>query len=129
MAAAAYEVEAQPIIEWFRTESIWDSVTPRERAFLEGSQHTESERIQFQWKQEAQWALLWMIHRVESLGLPTRYCDTRRLVDEIIPRLSDDLQTFISQSQLRSPEHKTLKSQEWATGCHQTRRLKTRPIL
>src|SRR5215475_8437386 len=83
VAAVAYEVEVQPIIEWFQTQEIWGAVTAKERAFLTRSQHTESQQIQFRWKQEAQWTLLWMIHRVESLGLPTRYCDTRRLVDEI----------------------------------------------
>jgi len=103
VVAVAYGVEAQPIVEWFQSQKRWDAVTPKERNFLATSQHSESERVQFRWKQEAQWTLLWMIHRVESLGLPTRYCDTRRLVDEIIPAPGDDLQPFISQSRLRSP--------------------------
>ncbi len=103
VAAIAYKVEAQPIIEWFQTQGIWSDVTPQERIFILGSAHTEAEQVRFRWKQEAQWTLLWMIHRVESLGLPTGYCDTRRLVDEIIPALGNDLQTFIRQSELRSP--------------------------
>ncbi len=103
VVAVAYEVDAQPIIEWFRAQSIWDAVTATERDFLSRSQHTESEQLRFRWQQEAQWTLLWMIRRVESLGLPTHFCDTRRLVDEIIPALGDDLQVFISQSELRSP--------------------------
>src|SRR5262245_22634073 len=80
VVAVDYEVDAQPIIEWFQEQRIWDDVTPKERAFMLGSAHTESDQLQFQWKQEAQWTLLWMIQRVESLGLPTQYCDTRRLV-------------------------------------------------
>jgi hypothetical protein len=44
-----------------------------------------------------------MIGRVESLGLPTHHCDTRRLADEIIPALGDDIGSFIGQSRLRSP--------------------------
>lgn len=103
VAAVAYNVEAQPIIEWFQGQAIWCEVTPQERAFILGSAHTESEQLHFRWKQEAQWTLLWMIHHVESLGLPTRCCDTRRLVDEIVPALGDDLQSFITQSELRSP--------------------------
>ena len=101
--AVAHKVEAQPIIEWFQEQTIWSDVTPQERAFVLGSAHTESEQLRYRWKQEAQWTLLWMIHRVESLGLPTRCCDTRRLVDEIIPALGDDLQSFMTQSRLRSP--------------------------
>jgi hypothetical protein len=101
--AVAYGVEAQPIIEWFQAQTIWGDVTPKERVFMSSSAHTESELVQVQWKPEAQWALLWMVGRVESLGLPTHYCDTRRLADEIIPALGDDLRPFIAQSELRSP--------------------------
>lgn len=103
VTAVAYEVAAQPIIEWFQEQRIWSDVAPQERAFILGSTHTTSEQLRFRWKQEAQWTLLWMIHRVESLGLPTHCCDTRRLVDEIVPALGDDLQSFITQSELRSP--------------------------
>jgi len=103
VVAVAYEVEARPIIEWFQAQRIWGDVTPKERAFISRSAHAESERVQVQWKQEAQWALLWMVGRVESLGLPTNYCDTRRLADEVIPALGDDLLPFIAESKLRSP--------------------------
>jgi Domain of unknown function (DUF4272) len=101
--AVAYGVEAQPIMRWFQEESILSQVTPQERAFLLSPAHTESQQLHFRWKQEAQWTLLWMIHRVESISLPTHCCDTGRLVDEIIPALGDHLQNFITQSELRSP--------------------------
>ena len=101
--AVAYEVEPQPIIEWFQEQAIWSAVTPQERAFIFGSAHTQAEQLRFRWKREALWTLLWMIHHVESLGLPTHGCDTRRLVDEIIPALGDDVQSFIAHSELRSP--------------------------
>ncbi len=103
VVTVAFGVDAKPVVEWFQAESIWSDVTPKERFFLTDSAHTESERIKMQWQQEAQWALLWVIGRVESLGLPTRCCDTRRFVDEIIPALGDDLEDFIGQSQLRPP--------------------------
>ena len=103
VVAVAYGVEAQPIIEWFQTQKIWDLATPKERAFFGRKRHTKAERIQFQWQQEAEWTLLWMIGRVKSLGLPTKCCDTRRLVDDIVPALGDDLQDFIVKSKLRLP--------------------------
>lgn len=103
VTAVAYGIEAKPVITWFQEQGIWNEVTPQERVFILASGHTESELLRFRWKQEAEWALLWMIRQVESLGLPTHCCDTRRLVDEIIPALGDDLQTFIGQSELRSP--------------------------
>ncbi len=103
IVAVAYGVEAQPIIEWFQNQKIWDSITPKERAFFGRKRRTKAECIRFQWQQEAEWTLLWMIGRVKTLGLPTKCCDTRRLVDEIIPALGDDLQGFIEKSKLRSP--------------------------
>jgi hypothetical protein len=103
LVAIAYGVKAQPIMEWFEAQQIANALTPRERSFLSGSAPSESERVEMQWKQEAEWTLLWMLGKVESLGLPTQCCDTRRLVDEIIPGLGDDLRDFIAQSEMRSP--------------------------
>lgn len=103
VAAIAYNVASAPIIRWFQGQSIWDAVTPQERSFIMRADSTESEQLQFRWKQEAEWALLWMIGKVQSIGLPTRCCDTRRLVDEIMPALGDDLEDFIDQAKLRPP--------------------------
>ncbi len=52
---------------------------------------------------EAQWALLWVIDKVESLGLPTTACDSRRLVDEIMPALDSDVSEFIRGASRRTP--------------------------
>src|SRR5215469_8166862 len=57
VVAVAYGVEAQPIIAWFQTQGIWETVTPNERAFLMSSQRTQSEQVKFRWKQEAEWTL------------------------------------------------------------------------
>src|SRR5689334_23120947 len=85
VVAVSHEVEAGPIIDWFHDQRIWDDVTPKERAFLRSESHVEQDRITFSWHAEAEWALLWMIGKVEALGLPTSTCDTARLVDEIMP--------------------------------------------
>jgi len=103
VVAVACEVEPQPVVAWFQEQEIWSGVTPRERDFLLSSSNTESEQNQFQWKQEAEWALLWMAGKVESLGLPTHQCDSRRLVDEIIPALGGDIRVFVESAKLRSP--------------------------
>lgn len=41
--------------------------------------------------------------QVESLGLPTRTCDTRRLCDEIIPPLGLAITPFLASAELRPP--------------------------
>jgi hypothetical protein len=101
VVAIAYEVAPDPIAKWFREQGIWPAVTPQEERFMLSAERTSSEQLQYRWKQEAEWTLLWMLGRVRSLGLPTRCCDTRRLVDEIMPALGDDLQDFIREAELR----------------------------
>jgi hypothetical protein len=104
VAAAGHGVNREPIIEWFKNQSIWDQVSPREKAFLLSQKPyrlLEEDRRGARWLQEAQWALLWTIQKVESIGLPTKTCDTTRLAKEIMPGLGDDIQPFISSARLR----------------------------
>ena len=103
VVAVASNVAAAPIVKWFQAEGIWHGVTSQERDVLLGAELPKANRLHWQWKQEAEWTLLWMISNVDSLGLPTRCCDTRRLVDEIIPPLGQSVQGFIAGAKLRSP--------------------------
>ncbi len=103
VVAVAYEVDAEPVVEWLREQGVWDQVSPREQAFLLGSEVTDEQRNRLRWHQEAEWALLWAISHVESLGLPTQGCDTRRLVDEIVPPLGSEINAFLDSATLRPP--------------------------
>lgn len=103
IAAVAYGVEADPVIDWFEEQSIWNSLSRIERTFISKRSPSDSERSSFRWRQESEWTLLWMIQRVDHLGLPTSCCDTGRLVDEVMPGLGTDVSPFIEQSQLRTP--------------------------
>src|SRR5687767_9217814 len=101
VVAVASEVDPQPVIDWFHDQRVWRSVTPQEKAFLQNPSPTQEECNQFGWHQEAEWTLLWVIGKVESLGLPTRQCDTRRLVDEIIPALGSEIDSFVASAKVR----------------------------
>jgi hypothetical protein len=103
VVAVAEQVDPQHIVEWFRDEGIWQDVTPNEQAFLKARSRSVDQCNRFGWHQEAQWTLLWVIGKVELLGLPTRPCDTRRLVDEIIPPLWSKLDDFVASSKVRQP--------------------------
>jgi Domain of unknown function (DUF4272) len=97
-----YSVEPQPIVEWFQDEEIWDYVSPQEKAFL-SSNPSRKERSDARWREEAQWTMLWSIGKIEALGLPTKTCDTKRLMDEIMPALGDRIESFVSSAVLRPP--------------------------
>ena len=103
VCAVAADVDAEPIIEWFRDQRVWASVTPQERTFLKNPSPTTQQRNALGWHQEAQWTLLWVVGKVEALGLPTRTCDTRRLCDEIMPALGSDIAEFLTSAKLRPP--------------------------
>jgi Domain of unknown function (DUF4272) len=103
VVAVACEVDPEPVVEWLRDQGVWPWVSPREEAFLLRADITGEQRNRFGWHQEAEWTLLWAISKVGSLGLPTRGCDTRRLVDEIIPPLGSDIEGFLASARLRPP--------------------------
>lgn len=104
VVAVACDVDPEPVIEWFHEQRVWRSVTPEERAFLHNTPPTNEQCRKFGWHQEAEWTLLWVISKVETLGLPTRCCDTRRLCHEIIPPLGSDIGAFLASVELRSPD-------------------------
>jgi len=102
VVAVASAVDPEPVIEWLQDQRIWEAVSPQELAFLLApSSVAPKDRIRFQWRMEAEWALLWVVGKVEALGLPTRQCDSARLVDSIIPALGSEIETFVSSSTLR----------------------------
>lgn len=103
IVAIAYGVESEPIIEWFQEKNMWEQVTKKEREFLTNSSPTQETINKFRCQVEAEWTLLWAVQKVETLGLPTKYCNSAKLVDEIIPPLGDDIQPFTDSSILRTP--------------------------
>lgn len=104
VVAVASEVDPDPVIEWYRVQDVWDQVSPKEQAFLlDPASLTRDEWNSLRWHQEAEWTLLWVVGKVEALGLPTRQCDTPRLVNEIIPALGSDIEPFLSSAELRPP--------------------------
>ena len=103
VVAVAGQVAPDMITEWFEEQEIWQAVSPREREFLLADSRTYKQCNQFSWQVEAEWTLLWMIGKVEALGLPDHQCDTRQLMEEIIPQLYSDIEGFVSSAELRRP--------------------------
>lgn len=110
VAAVGYGVEREPVNEWLQNQNLWPQVSPRELEFLLSKKPRkllEQDRKGAQWLQEAQWALLWTIQKVSSLGLPTGTCNTIKMVDDIMPALGGSTTTFIASATLR-PEPELL---------------------
>ncbi len=129
VVAVASGVGPEPIVAWFRDQSIWEQTTPEERVFLAKKKRSAELRDVMAWHMEAEWMLLWMIGKVQALGLPTKLCDSRQLVEEIIPPLGADLGDFIAKAQLREPG--VLLAEDDRTynlWCHAQKAKKTRTL-
>lgn len=49
--------------------------TPEEQAFIDSDAPADIDRIQFTWRYECYWVLLWALGLVETLGRPSSMCD------------------------------------------------------
>lgn len=73
--------------------------TPKELAFIQNPSPSQRERIDFSWRYEAAWTLLWALGYVEKLGKPTGICDVRRAVELMRARSAKQ---FAADAKLRS---------------------------
>lgn len=73
-------------------------LTPNERAFIENPSPTKHEKIQFLWRYEAAWVLLWSLGYVSELGVPKDICDVPAAVSFMQERTREK---FIANSKLR----------------------------
>ena len=72
--------------------------TLRESAFVRDASPSEHDRIQFVWRYEAAWVLLWSLGYVEKLEKPTAVCDVPRAVRFMKER---NLKQFLADAKLR----------------------------
>jgi len=132
MIAVSVEFDAERIIKWFNDQQIWDAVSPREQGFLLNDLRSVQDRFNFFWRIEAQWALLWMIRKIETLGLPTQVRDDSGLVDEIIPAIGADVHEFITSAQLRDADviiAEDLRAYDlWCDACAVRRKKESLPV-
>lgn len=103
VVAVTAGVAPEPVMDWFRSQRLWRAVTPEEQTFLARPSASKRLRVRLAAHQEAEWALLWMVGKVAALGLPDHGCDTRRLVDRIVPALGADIEPFLASAVLRKP--------------------------
>lgn len=72
--------------------------TPDEARFITSAAPSEHDRIQFSWRYEAAWTLLWSLGYVDVLGKPTDTCDVPRAVGFLRDRTT---QQFLDDAKLR----------------------------
>ncbi|NLA74979.1 MAG: DUF4272 domain-containing protein [Deltaproteobacteria bacterium] len=101
IVAAGSGMDRKAVNAWLQDQNLWEHASPHEKALLLSPRILKEEKSEAQWLQEAQWALLWTISRVEALGLPTKRCNNKTLVNEIMPAPGDSIDEFISTAEFR----------------------------
>jgi hypothetical protein len=72
--------------------------SPKEAAFIKDPNPSQQERIQFSWRYECLWVLLWSLGYVETLDRPTGICDVPKAVSFLRDR---DTAQFIKDAKPR----------------------------
>ena len=72
--------------------------TPKERSFIKNALPSQHDRVQFAWRYEAAWTLLWALGYVERLDKPSGICDVPRAVSFMRERKASQ---FVADAKLR----------------------------
>lgn len=77
-----------------------DYFSPDEIEFLNNDNPKEEDSIQFTWRYECLWTLLWALGFIEKLEYPDKICDVAKSVS--ILKNFEDFNEFLNKSNLRS---------------------------
>lgn len=72
--------------------------SPEEAAFIANPNPTKQERIQFSWRYERYWVLLWALGYVDDLPRPEGICDVAKAVEFLRDRTTNQ---FVKDAKLR----------------------------
>ncbi|MCF0058338.1 DUF4272 domain-containing protein [Dyadobacter sp. CY356] len=79
--------ERENVIEFLKTNLLWDKVSPDEKELFQKEELTDQETANISWRSEGVWLLLWTINKVDKLELPTEQVE----IPEIVLRLPEFL--------------------------------------
>lgn len=87
------------VIEIYNGKSFF---SPQEKSYMENNNPSEHDSIQFIWRYESMWIMLWALGYVEKLEYPNKICDVIHAANII--NMSLDLNEFISRGNKKSKE-------------------------
>jgi len=92
-------LEQQLVDDIVRKYGLTSQLTPNEAVFIADPNPSERDRIQFTWRYECAWVLLWALRYVEELHRPDDVCDVAGAVGVMTERTTSE---FLSDANQRS---------------------------
>jgi uncharacterized protein DUF4272 len=98
VAAKGEGLEEELVERILESYELRPHLTPKELAFVLDNSPSQHDRLQFTWRNEAAWTLLWALGFVAQLGKPVQICDVKFAVETMTERTTTQ---FIEDSELR----------------------------
>lgn len=92
--------ERENVIDFLKTNSLWDKVSPDEKELFQKEELTNQETANISWRSEGVWLLLWTINKVDKLELPTEQVEIPKIVSRL-PEFLTDPTEFIKSAIIR----------------------------
>jgi hypothetical protein len=69
-------LEQELVLGFLEDHNVRELLSPKERAFIDDLEPSEQDRIQFTWRYEAAWVMIWALQLADSqLGYPNDICN------------------------------------------------------
>ena len=98
VAAKGEGLEQEVVERVLESYELRPHLTPKELAFVLDVSPSQHDRLQFTWRYEAAWPLLWALGFVAQLGKPAQICDVELAVRTMTETTTSQ---FIEDSELR----------------------------
>lgn len=98
---SAFEREDDTFKYYLREHGLWEHLTPAEVAFLSAENPPQQSIVNFSWRSEALFVLLWSVGKFDQLGLPTSQIDSSEIISRV-PGVREAPWHFIESLQLRA---------------------------
>ena len=91
------------IIDFLKSEELWDSVSEYEKKLLSKKKLTEKDKINISWQSERIYLMLWAINKIDNLDLPIDQCNIGEMLD-LLPNAFGSTKDFIQTATVRPTE-------------------------
>jgi Domain of unknown function (DUF4272) len=92
--------ERENVIDFLKTNSLWDKVSPDEKELFQKEELTDQETTNISWRSEGVWLLLWTINKVDKLELATEQIEIPEIVSRL-PKFLTNPSEFIKTAIVR----------------------------